>query len=71
MRPPGSPEALERRRAKAIALPKESSACVVELLPAYAPEINPGDQLWSYLKHDPSANDAPFDSSAAGTCFGP
>jgi putative transposase len=33
----------------------------VELLPAYAPELNPVETVWSYLKLNPLANFAPSD----------
>jgi len=33
----------------------------VELLPAYAPELNPVETVWSYLKLNPLANFAPAD----------
>jgi transposase len=33
----------------------------VELLPAYAPELNPVETVWSYLKLNPLANFAPCD----------
>jgi transposase len=31
----------------------------VEFLPPYAPELNPAEYVWSYLKHNPLAN-APY-----------
>lgn len=34
----------------------------VELLPAYAPELNPVETVWSYLKLNPLANFAPNDA---------
>lgn len=34
----------------------------VELLPPYAPELNPVENLWSYLKLNPLANLAPPDA---------
>ena len=34
----------------------------VELLPAYAPELNPVEKVWSYLKLNPLANLAPADA---------
>lgn len=35
----------------------------VELLPAYAPELNPVEGIWSYLKLNPLANLAALDAS--------
>jgi len=32
-----------------------------ELLPAYAPELNPVEELWNWLKYDELANFAPTD----------
>lgn len=32
-----------------------------EFLPPYAPELNPVENIWSYLKHNPLANFAPAD----------
>lgn len=33
----------------------------IELLPAYAPELNPVEFLWGHAKHNPLANFAPVD----------
>ena len=33
----------------------------VELLPAYAPELNPIEYVWGYWKRNPLANYAPID----------
>ena len=33
----------------------------LEYLPAYAPELNPVEYLWAYLKTNPLANDPAFD----------
>jgi transposase len=33
----------------------------VECLPPYAPELNPVEALWNYVKLDPLANFAPYD----------
>jgi transposase len=35
----------------------------VELLPPYAPELNPSELVWSYLKRNPLANYAPTDTN--------
>lgn len=35
----------------------------IELLPAYAPELNPAEYVWSYLKMNPLANYTPRDST--------
>lgn len=32
-----------------------------EFLPPYAPELNPVENVWGYLKRNPMANDAPYD----------
>jgi transposase len=32
-----------------------------ELFPAYAPELNPVDQVWGYIKHSRLANYTPTD----------
>jgi transposase len=34
---------------------------VAELFPAYAPELNPADGIWRYIKHDRIPNYAPHD----------
>lgn len=36
----------------------------VDYLPAYAPELNPVEFMWSYLKSNPMANRSHFDSSS-------
>jgi len=36
----------------------------VHYLPAYAPELNPVEYMWSYLKRNPMANQSHFDSSS-------
>ncbi|MGH8251689.1 MAG: transposase, partial [Steroidobacteraceae bacterium] len=36
----------------------------LEYLPAYAPELNPVEYLWAYLKTNPLANDPAFDLSS-------
>ena len=36
----------------------------VHYLPAYAPELNPVEYMWSYLKSNPMANRSHFDSSS-------
>ena len=33
----------------------------MEFFPPYAPELNPAEPLWSYLKMNPLANHAPAD----------
>jgi transposase len=33
----------------------------LEYLPPYAPELNPVEYLWAYLKTNPLANDPAFD----------
>lgn len=33
----------------------------VEFLPTYAPELNPVEELWNYLKYDELPNFAPYD----------
>ena len=33
-----------------------------EFLPPYAPELNPVEGVWGYLKHNPLANHAPDDA---------
>ena len=38
---------------------KKSGRMEAELLPPYAPELNPVEGLWAYLKHNPLANWAP------------
>jgi hypothetical protein len=32
-----------------------------EYLPPYAPELNPVENVWGYMKRNPMANDAPYD----------
>ena len=32
-----------------------------EFLPPYAPELNPVENVWGYMKRNPMANDAPYD----------
>lgn len=34
-----------------------------EFLPPYAPELNPVENVWGYMKRNPMANDAPYNLS--------
>ena len=39
---------------------------VIEWLPAYAPDLNPVEMIWSYLKYDHMANFVPRDVHEVG-----
>lgn len=53
---------LPGHRAAAITrLQQQRPRLQIELLPAYAPELNPVEYLWAYLKSNPLAHFAPAD----------
>jgi transposase len=39
----------------------------IELLPPYAPQLNPVEQLWNHLKYDDLANYVPYDLTELAT----
>ena len=59
---------LNAHRAKATTVFLKKIGATFALLPPYAPELNPVEYVWSYLKANPMANDPHLDtSSLAGT----
>lgn len=40
---------------------RDSKTWHAEFFPPYAPELNPVENVWSYMKRNPLANDAPYD----------
>jgi transposase len=40
---------------------EENHSIEIEALPPYAPELNPVDYVWSYVKYGRLANYCPFD----------
>ncbi|MBW1936539.1 MAG: transposase [Deltaproteobacteria bacterium] len=40
---------------------RSSKALHSEFLPPYAPELNPVENVWGYIKRNPMAHDAPYD----------
>ncbi len=40
---------------------KDSKVLYSEFLPPYAPELNPVENVWGYMKRNPMANDASYD----------
>lgn len=55
---------LNVHRAKATTAFLKTNAAGSALLPPYAPELNPVEYLWSYLKVNPMANDPHMDTGS-------
>lgn len=52
---------LAHRAKRVQSLVRNSRNCYSFFLPPYAPELNPVENVWSYLKINPMANLTPFD----------
>ena len=54
---------VHRSRAVRHCLDRHGEAIRVEWLPAYAPDLNPAEQVWNHAKYSDLANFAPADAS--------
>ena len=52
---------LAHRAKKVQSYIQDSQGLYCEFLPPYAPELNPVENVWGYMKRNPMANDTPYD----------